>query len=402
MKVTRHGLLAQVSAAHLISHLHIMTLPALLPLLPGVMQVGFVELGIAIGVFNIVTAMVQIPLGFMVDRVGAKRMLLAALLLGSLSFGLLAAMPTYTSLLVAMALAGLANGVYHPADYSLLSRGMAPERMGRAFSVHTFAGFLGGALAPPVMIGVALMLEPRWAFAVAAGAGLLVFALVAPGREPALSEQEAAESSRVEQRPLSTPLASLAILMMLFMMLNLSTGSIEQFSVSALVGGLDVSLSDANRALTVFLFSTAFGVLAGGVLADRTERHGSLAGIAFALAACLAMLVATVPLSPLMLALVLGATGFLAGMVAPSRDMLVRAASPAGAEGRTFGIVSTGFNLGGVVGPILFGFMLDQGWYTSLFWATAAFMGITTLIVLLQEQRKDRQAEGEPIEVGVN
>lgn len=146
MKVTRNGLLAQVSAAHLISHLHIMTLPALLPLLPGVMQVGFVELGIAIGVFNIVTAVVQIPLGFMVDRVGAKRMLLAALLLGSLSFGLVAAIPTYTCLLVTMALAGLANGVYHPADYSLLSRGMASERMGKAFSVHTFSGFLGGAL----------------------------------------------------------------------------------------------------------------------------------------------------------------------------------------------------------------------------------------------------------------
>lgn len=388
MNVTRNGLLAQVSAAHLISHLHIMTVPALLPLLPGVMEVGFVELGIAIGVFNIITALVQIPLGFMVDRVGAKRMLLAALLLGAFSFGLVAAMPTYTCLLVAMALAGLANGVYHPADYSLLSRGMAPERMGRAFSVHTFSGFLGGALAPPVMIGVAMMLEPRWAFAVAAGAGLLVFALVAPGRVP--SEQEAAESSRTEQRPLATPLASLAILMLLFMMLNLSTGSIEQFSVSALVGGFDVSLSDANRALTVFLFSTAFGVLAGGVLADLTQRHGSLAGIAFALAACLAMVVASVPLSPLMLALVLGATGFLAGVVAPSRDMLVRAASPAGAEGRTFGIVSTGFNIGGVVGPILFGFMLDRGWHTSLFWATATFMGITTLIVLYQEQRKIR------------
>ncbi len=402
MKVTRNGLLAQVSAAHLISHLHIMTLPALLPLLPGVMQVGFVELGIAIGVFNIVTAVVQIPLGFMVDRVGAKRMLLAALLLGSLSFGLVAAIPTYTCLLVTMALAGLANGVYHPADYSLLSRGMASERMGKAFSVHTFSGFLGGALAPPVMIGVALMLEPRWAFAVAAIAGLLVFAVVLPGVGQALPDQSAADASRVDQRPLATPLASLAILTLLFMMLNLSTGSIEQFSVSALVEGFAVSLPDANRALTVFLFATAFGVLAGGVLADRTERHGSLAGIAFALAACLAMLVATVPLSPMMLALVLGATGFLAGMVAPSRDMLVRAASPAGAEGRTFGIVSTGFNLGGVVGPILFGFMLDQGWYTSLFWATAAFMGITTLIVLLQEQRKDRQAERGPIEAGVS
>src|SRR5690554_5396143 len=162
MKSSPNGLLAQVSIAHLVSHLHIMAVPALLPLLPDAMQVSFVELGIAIGLFNIISALVQAPLGFLVDRLGARRMLMAALLLGTVSFGLVAAFPSYPCLLAAMILAGLANGVYHPADYSLLSRGIPPKRMGRAFSIHTFAGFLGSALAPPIMIGVALATAPRW------------------------------------------------------------------------------------------------------------------------------------------------------------------------------------------------------------------------------------------------
>ncbi len=390
MKSLPNGLLAQVSIAHLVSHLHIMAVPALLPLLPGAMQVGFVELGIAIGLFNIVSALVQAPLGFLVDRLGARRMLMAALLLGAASYGLVAVFPSYLCLLVAMTLAGLANGVYHPADYSLLSRGIPADRMGRAFSVHTFAGFLGGALAPPVMVGVALLLAPRWSFAVAALAGLMAWGVMAIG-SPSLerrADAAPAEPRKAETRPVATPVMTLAVLTLLFTLLSLSTGAIEKFSVSALVQGFDVRLPAANLALTAFLFGSAFGVLAGGVLADRTDKHGYVAAAAFVLAALIVVMVIRVPLPPVALAVALAATGFLTGMVAPSRDMLVRAASPAGAEGRTFGIVSTGFNVGGVIGPILFGFLLDHGLARGVLWAAVGFMVVTTVVVLLQERQQ--------------
>lgn len=388
-----NGLLARVSAVHLVSHLHIMAIPAMLPLLPAALQVSFIELGLAIGLFNVVSAVVQAPLGFLVDRVGARRMLLVALALGSLSFGLLAVIPTYPCLLLAMGLAGLANGVYHPADYSLLSRGINPERMGRAFSIHTFAGFLGAALAPPLMVGVALAWEPRWSFALAAAAGLGgLFALIIGSPQPSRMTGPAAKAKNVAgSRPLATPVGSLVVLTILFAMLSLSTGAIEKFSVSALVQGFGVTLPSANLALTVFMFASAFGVLAGGILADRTDKHGYLAAGAFALAAIVVMVVIGISLPPLLLALALGAIGFLTGIVAPSRDMLVRAASPAGAEGRTFGIVSTGFNLGGVIGPVLFGFLLDRGLASGVLWASVFFMVITTVIVLLQERSSARK-----------
>lgn len=384
------GLLARVSTAHLVSHLHIMAVPAMLPLLPQAMDVSFVELGFAIGVFNIVSAVVQAPLGFLVDRVGARRMLLAALAVGAGSFSLLAIMPTYVCLLVAMFFAGLANGVYHPADYSLLSRGISVGRMGRAFSIHTFAGYLGNALAPPLMIGIALAFAPRWAFAAVGLAAVLAFGVLAlgPRVERAAPVDAVNPKKSAAGRPVSIPLVTVAVLTLLFTMLALSTGGIEKFSVSALVQGYGVSLPAANAALTAFLFASAFGVLAGGVLADRTERHGYLAAVAFGLAAILVVVVAMVALPPLMLTVVLGTAGFLTGMVAPSRDMLVRAASPPGAEGRTFGIVSTGFNVGGVVGPILFGLLLDKGLASGVLWASVGFMVFTTVIVLLQEQRR--------------
>ncbi len=279
-------LLGQISLAHLVSHVHIMTLPALLPLLPGHFGRSFLEIGFALTLFNLVSLMVQTPMGFACDRLGARRVLVAGLVVGGLSFVLLALQPTYPVLLVAMAAAGLANGVYHPADYALLSAGVDGKRMGRAFSLHTFAGYLGTAMSPPLLLGVAALTNVGAAFAVAGALGLGVAAVlllmpagasrVAPPAADAAADGRPAMPDR--RRLVS---ATVLVLMLMFVLLNLSTGGIQSFSVSALVMDYGVPLSAANTALTVFLFMSAAGVLVGGTLADRTSRHGFVASGAF-------------------------------------------------------------------------------------------------------------------------
>lgn len=408
------GVLGRVSAAHLVSHFHIMTLPALVPLLPAAWGVSFVDLGLALGVFNGVTAAVQAPLGFAVDRFGGRRLLLGGLCLGSASFAMLAVWPTLPVLVAAMACAGVANAVYHPADYALLSRGTAPERMGRAFSVHTFAGFLGSALAPPVLIWLGHSISMGAAFAASAAIGAVAVAVVAglPAKTNAREQNTSRRSAPgPTSGPIDTPpcgpsgrqdaampprptrLASSTVLALtgFFLLLHLSSGGIEKFSVPALVDGFGIPLAVATLALTVFLFSSAFGVLAGGVLADRTRHHGRVTAGAFGLAALLIAAVALLPLPAAGVVGLIGGAGFLTGCIAPSRDMLVRAASPPGAEGRVFGLVSTGFNLGGVVGPLLFGTLLDHGLAAAVLWTSAGFMAVTALTVFWQERRNLRK-----------
>jgi len=389
MKKNKLPLLAQVSAAHWVSHFHMMVLPALMPLISAQRGISYVEIGVALGVFNVVSALVQTPIGFAVDRIGPRRTLIAGLTLGSLCFLSLGLFTSYSWMLIAMALAGLANAVYHPSDYALLSRGIAENRMGRAFSVHTFSGFLGTAVAPAILLAVASVTSIEFAFVLSGIFGLLTVPMLLGERETRPSAAAQNKHSQVPKVAVFTlPILSLLVL---FMLLNLSTNSIQNFSVTALVNGYGMPLTEANLALTAFLFTSAFGVLAGGSLADKTRHHGMVATGSLVVTAVLVAIVAMYTLPSLATILILAVAGFLSGIIAPSRDMLVRNASPAGAVGRVFGVVTTGFNIGGAGGPVVFGWLLDQGHPSAIFWSAVIFMVITAVMALAQELYSTRQ-----------
>lgn len=381
-------LLAQVSTAHAVSHFYLMTIPALIPVMTERFDMSFVQVGFAITVFSLVSLIVHIPLGILTDRLGARIMLIAGLLLGGLSFASLAWFQSYAWLLLAMGAAGLANGVYHPAGYALLSSGIDAKRIGRAFSIYTFSGFLGTAVTPAILYGIVVAGGIELAFMVTGLIGIAV-AIFLLATKPAGETSGAASQPESQHRPqksgrgIFTP--AVGILTVLFMLLSLSSIGMINFSVTAFINGYGLSLASANLALTGFLFTSAFGVLAGGFLADRTERHGYIASGAFLTTGLLTALIASTSLSVLLICAIMLVAGFLFGVITPSRDMLVRAAAPAGAEGRVFGIVSTGFNFGGVAGPILFGGLLDQGEPRLVFVFVTVFILLTVVLTFIQE-----------------
>ena len=172
-----------------------------------------------------------------------------------------------------------------------------------------------------------------------------------------------------------------------FTLLALSMGGLQNFSVVALADRFATPLSVGNAALSALMFASAFGVLTGGYIADKTRRHGDVAAIGFGATALMVLLVGLVDLPPAGLIAAMALAGFLSGMIMPSRDMLVRAAAPKGAEGRVFGIVSTGFNIGGTAGPLLFGFIMDHGLPVMVFLLSVGFMLLTSVMALAERGR---------------
>jgi MFS family permease len=185
---------------------------------------------------------------------------------------------------------------------------------------------------------------------------------------------------------------ALITLTALFMLLSLSVAGINNFGVVALMSGYGATYSAANVALTAFLGASAVGVLAGGFLADHTERHGYVAAACFAANALIVLLIALVTLPGWILTAAMMMAGFLSGVIAPSRDMLVRNAAPPGAAGRAFGIVSTGFNLGGIVSPLLFGWIMDQSAPHWVFGASVIFMLATVVLSPFTERKRQAKA----------
>jgi MFS family permease len=294
--------------------------------------------------------------------------------------------------LCASALLGAANAVYHPADYSMLGSVIEPSRVGRAFSLHSFAGYLGGAVAPILM----LLMARAWGMNIAvmaAGALGLVVAMPLLGARwldrTAMARTPHGGESPVTLRQLLTP--AVWSLVVFFTLLNLSSGALTSYSTVALVALYGISLQTASLALSAFLFASAIGVLAGGYIADATKRHGDVAAAGFGGAAVLIFLVGTIDLGQLLLLAAMAGAGFLSGMIAPSRDMMVRAASPPGAAGRVFGIVTTGFNIGSAIGPLIGGWIMDFGLPRWVFYSTVLFMAITATMALAGEWRSRRR-----------
>jgi MFS transporter, FSR family, fosmidomycin resistance protein len=387
--------LSLISTGHFMSHFYALTLPPLFPFLKEAFGVSYTELGFMMAVSASATAIAQVPVGALVDRLGARLVLTVGLVLIAVGSGLVGVAPSFAVIIGLVTIAAIGNSVFHPADYAILNASISPGRMGRAFSVHTFAGHLGSAAAPATMILLAAMLGWRTALVVAGLFGLAVTVVLA-------SQWNSLHDSAVPKKKKKQPEAAgaepgtmrllfskpMILFFLFFATLSMTSTGMQAFSVSALVTLHAMPVTAASAALTAYLLCSAGGILLGGEISDRTSRHELIAAAAFLATAGLSLVIAWLALPLLPLVLATAAMGLGQGMVRPARDMLLRAAAPSGSVGRVFGFVSAGIATGSAVAPIPFGWLIDTGRPAWVFYLIAIFMLVALVTVSVPKAMK--------------
>jgi predicted MFS family arabinose efflux permease len=379
-------ILTLISSGHALSNFYALCLPPLIPFLKAEFGVSYAALGLVMSIRSFSAGILQVPMGILVDSLGAKRVLLGGLLTMTVGFGVVGAAPSYAWLVVGAVLLGFGMSTLRPANYKILNASIEPAWMGRAYGVNMFSAHTGRAIAPAITIALAAMLSWRLAVAAITVTGLVIVAgLVSQWRivrDDTLPVRDGKETRIIEELRLLAS-RTIALFFIFYLLSALATNGLHSFTVVALVQLQNTPIEVASGALTGFLAAGAIGVLAGGFIVDKTPRHAMVAAIALLLSTALLLIFTRVSMTAVVIVALMSLVGFLQGMIRPARDMMVRAVLPTESFGKAIGMIGTGAAIGGSLGPVAFGWVMDIGEPQWLIYVVGICFILTMVIILM-------------------
>ena len=394
---TRVNLL--ISMGHFLSHFYALALPPLFIVWRHEFGISYAEMGVAPVLMSIMSASLQTPYGFLVDRYGARPFLIGGTLVMSLSISAMAFVTSFWQLVALATISGAGNAVFHPADYSILTGSISKERMGRSFALHSFTGNIGFASAPPVVAGLMLVMGWRSALLILGLLGLPVVAAVV-WQSSFLKEQVRRESKEGRMTARQLFLERSMILFFMFYLLGAMAGSgIQAWLITVLhqVKGIEIAL--ASTALTAYMIGSATGVLIGGWATDHsTQRHLAyfVAGLT-TISALTTLMVGVLPVTGFIAIGMMFFSGVALGGSRTPRDVMLKDAAPPGEIGKVFGFVSAALPLGGALVPVPFGLLIDHG-HAELVLVLAAVLLLGSLFCMGSAKASSRRPAPAPAE----
>lgn len=357
-----------VGLAHASSHFSHLLLPVMFPVFIQQFGWSYSELGLMTTVFFVVSGVGQASAGFVVDRFGARPVMWASVAMFVLACLAAAVSTGYSGMLLAAVLAGLGNCAFHPVDFTILNQRVSMPRLGYAFSVHGLTGNLGWAAAPVFLMGITALADWRTAYIAAAllYAGILALLvlrkdLLLTTPRPAVPTGQGGESDLAFMR-----LPVVWWCFAFFLLSTMTLAVVQNFSVPILKALQNVSLETASMTLTAYMLCGAVGMFVGGFVAARYPRWSDrVVATCMTVAAVCMVLCASGVFGAVGTLAVLAATGFAVGVGGPSRDLMIKKATPKGATGRVYGMVYSGLDVGFAISPLLFGVFMDRGWYAA-------------------------------------
>ena len=366
-------MIALVALGHGTSHFFQLILAPLFPLIKDELGVSYAALGFVVALFYALSAFFQPVAGFVVDRFGGRAVLvggMTCLTLGTLAVG---SASTYPMLVAGAALAGFGNSVFHPADFSILNARVGSSRLGYAYSAHGISGALGYAAAPLFSGTFGALLG--WHNALFAASGVGIFMVVLLLANWTRFHVDTAGSKRPEGGTGLRVLLVAPVVMcfLYFTIYACGLSGVQSFSVTAFTVQYGVLPAFASSALTAYMIGSAAGIFTGGFIATRTARHDLVAASGLFLGACSVFCIALGAIPAGAVPVFLGLAGYCIGATGPSRDLIVRSSTPPGATGRVYGFVYSGFDVGGFLMPVFYGWLMDHSLPQGVFYLSAGF-----------------------------
>ena len=374
------SIIALVGLAHASSHFAHLLLPLMFPVFMREFGLSYSELGLLMTTFFVVSGIGQAGAGFLVDRIGARPLLFAAIGIFVLVCGAASQVNGYAGLMLVAALAGLGNATFHPVDFTILNQRVSAQRLGYAFSAHGLTGNLGWATAPLFFAALSSLFSWRTAYLAAAFMYLCILLLLVLQRDK-LSTQ-AATPHPDQPAEHSMAFMKLPVVWWCFSFFLLSTMTmavVQSFSVSILKAMHGVSIEAATLTLSAYMLCGALGILVGGFVAARARSSDRVVALSMGSGAVLLALCSTGLLGGTLTMAVLASTGFAIGIGGPSRDMMIKKATPQSATGRVYGMVYSGLDTGLALSPLLFGLFMDRGWYGATLLGAALSLALSVL-----------------------
>jgi MFS transporter, FSR family, fosmidomycin resistance protein len=374
-------IISLIGTGHGMSHFYGLALAPLFPLIKAEFGVSYAALGFLVTMLNITGTIVQVPVGFLADRMGGR--ILLPLGLGLMAFPFLAFgyADSYWFALVLMAIAGIGSSVFHPVDYAILNATIEESFLGRAFSLHTFSGSIGVMIAPGTMVLLASIWDWRTALVIAGGFGIFFMLLMIAnghllhGKNNKKKEIQETEVSTNTTSGIKTLFLPQVLLMVIFyVLITVMMSGILTFSVTIFNKFNGISLVDATTILTSYVIAGSVGLITGGILADKWNRHTLTAVVALLVSAVLLAVIEAFSLPIILLTLALVVIGFLQATIRPARDMIVRSIIPKNSIGKVFGFLSAAMSAGHAIAPVFVGWLIDRGNHDIVFYVLAAIM----------------------------
>lgn len=404
-----YHLMIVVGIAHAMSHYAQLVLAMLSSMITVYFGVDMIHIGFVITTFYVTSCLAQAISGFIVDKIGARPVMYFGLIFMILGLAGYALSVSYWMLFPAAIVLGMGTGIFHPTDYTLLNKLISSKRLGQAYSVHGITGNIGWALTPITVVPIATFYNSWqagvWAAALLIGIVLLVMVfnfntLNQDQYEPKKLIQKSAKTSQQENTHSGDSGSTFGFMklpiiwmcMLFFFFYAVSNSAIQSFSKNAVQGLFGLETNSAAICVTFYMLGSGVGMFWGGYLASVPSRCEKIVAIAFSVSAVIALVLAFAPLNSLLVYAMFILMGFFTGTAGPSRDLIVKRSTPAGASGRVFGVVYAGMDVGQAAAPLLYAPLIDQQYFSGFFIALAV-VEVVLVASVFNVKRSDKKQE---------